>query len=64
MFSNDPILKNSHFVYEMSREEIFENQYRKAQRLYQTRIEEITYKNIFYYIPLIGTVRVFIIKFK
>ncbi len=33
-FSNDPILKNDHFSYEMTREEIMSLQYQKMARVY------------------------------
>lgn len=53
---NDPILKNDHFVYELTREEYMEQGYKKMSRVYNTKIEEITYKNVFYWVMLIGTV--------
>lgn len=54
--ANDPILKNDHFTYELTREEYMEQQYKKMARVYTTKIEEITYKNVFYWVLLIGTV--------
>jgi Acyl-coenzyme A oxidase N-terminal len=56
IFANDPILKNDHYSYEFSREESMERQYQKIARIYKLNIEELTYKNIFHYVILIGTV--------
>lgn len=54
--SNDPVLKNEPCKYELTREETLEEQYKKMSRLYKLNIEDFTYKNIFYYVLLIGTV--------
>jgi len=43
LFANDPILKNSHFYYEMTREEKMELAYAKMPSLYTRIPEEITY---------------------
>jgi hypothetical protein len=56
--ANDPILKNDHFMYDLTREEYIEKMYQKIARVYSSKIEELSYKNIFYWILLIGTVRI------
>ena len=43
LFANDPILKNTHFVYEMTREEKMEASYAKMPSMYSRIPEEITY---------------------
>lgn len=55
-YANDPILKNDHFAYELTREEIIEKQYQKIARMYSINPEEFTYKNVFHYVMLVGTV--------
>lgn len=49
ILSNDPILRNSHHAYDMTREEKIEHAYAKLNRLLEIKPEEITYKNILYY---------------
>lgn len=55
--ASDPMTRNSHFYYEMTREEQMEFQYQKMSRLYAIAPEQIDYRNVFSYIPYIGTVR-------
>jgi len=56
LFGSDPILKNSHFYFEMTREEKMEYHYEKLPRILEMAPEDITYKNIFNYVLLCGTV--------
>ena len=56
LFSKDPILKNTHFYYEMTREEKMEYAYSKMPTFYTKVPEELTYQNIFYYMMLLGAV--------
>lgn len=58
LFANDPILKNSHFFYEMTREEKIEYHYQKLPRIYEMAPEDITYKNVFIYVLMCGTVTI------
>ncbi len=60
LFSNDPILKNTHFYYEMTREEKMAYNYEKLPRIYEKSGEDITYKNIFNYVLVAGSVSPFI----
>ena len=55
LFGSDPILKNSHFYFEMTREEKMEYHYEKLPRVYEMAPEEITYKNVFTYVLMCGT---------
>ena len=55
-FANDPILKNSHFYYEMTREEKMEVGYYKMPTVYSKLTEDLSYKNIFHYVMLLGSV--------
>jgi len=48
--------RNSHFYYEMTREEAMEFQYQKMSRLYVIAPEQIDYRNVFSYLPYIGSV--------
>ena len=50
------MIRNSHFQYEMTREEAMEFQYQKMSRLYAVAPEQIDYRNVFSFIPYIGTV--------
>jgi hypothetical protein len=55
LFANDPILKNTHFFYEMTREEKMEGSYAKMPSLYSKNFpEELTYQNVFHFVMLIG----------
>ena len=56
LFGSDPILKNSHFYFEMTREEKMEYHYEKLPRILEMAPEDITYKNVFNYVLLCGTV--------
>ena len=56
LFSNDPVLKNTHFYYEMTREEKMAYNYEKLPRIYEKSGEDITYKNIFNYVLIAGSV--------
>ena len=57
LFSTDPILKNTHFFYEMTREEKMELNYQRMPQLYKKIPEDLTYKNIFDYVLIAGSVR-------
>ncbi len=46
--NNDPILKNTHHYYDMTREEKIEYAYAKTARMVTTLPEQVTYKNIMY----------------
>jgi hypothetical protein len=56
LFANDPILKNTHFHYEMTREEKMEASYAKMPSIYTKVPEEITYQNVFHYMMILGGV--------
>jgi hypothetical protein len=62
LFANDPILKNTHFYYEMTREEKMEASYSKMPSMYTRIPEELTYQNVFHYVMLLGSVRFIIIQ--
>jgi hypothetical protein len=64
MFANDPILKNTHFFYEMTREEKMEHNYQRMPVIYKKIPEDLTYKNIFDYVLLVGPVSDLIICIK
>jgi hypothetical protein len=53
-FANDPVLKNNHFYYEMTREEKMEVGYSKMPTLYTKLAEDLTYKNVNYYVLLLS----------
>jgi hypothetical protein len=55
LFANDPILKNTHFYYEMTREEKMEASYSKMPSMYTRIPEELTYQNVFHYVMLLGS---------
>jgi hypothetical protein len=56
-FANDPILKNNHFYYEMTREEKMEVGYSKMPTVYTKLEEDLNYQNVFHYVMILGSVR-------
>ncbi len=58
LFAKDPQLQNSHFGYEMTREEKMEANFLKTAQIYRTTPEDITYKNTYAYVMIGGIVRI------
>lgn len=44
-FANDPILRNDPSDYELEREEMMENGFKKLNRILKTKVIDINYKN-------------------
>jgi len=51
---NDPVMLNHPSFYEMTREEKIETLYKKHHRLYQLLEEDISYRNIVYYMNFVA----------
>lgn len=45
-FAKDPILKNDPSYFDLEREELIEEGYKKLNRIYKTKIMDIDYKNV------------------
>ena len=49
LFSKDPVLRNTHHYYDMTREEKMEISFRKLNRMLEILPEPLTYSNILYF---------------
>lgn len=58
IYANDPVLRNSHHYYDMTREEKMEMSFKKLNRTLELDVEKLSTFNILYYTTInLGAVR-------